>query len=66
MPNFWNSNGLVKGLIPAGKPCPFYANCGLNKDNCPSPSRQKECDFSCGAARAHSLCMRNNKGNTND
>lgn len=52
---YCNSNGLVDGNIPAGKPCPFLDECGLRFDRCPTPDKPKEVDFSCAAARLFSL-----------
>jgi hypothetical protein len=51
-----NSNGLVNGNIPKGTACPFIADCGLSTSNCPTKDKTKDCDFSCAAARAWSLC----------
>lgn len=50
-----NSNGLVHGNIPAGKPCPFIGDCGYRNEGCPSESALKPHPFSCGAARLHSM-----------
>lgn len=63
MSHYNNSNGLVKGLIPAGKSCPFLIECNstlMEKGRCPTTTKPKEVAFSCGFARAYALI--NNKG----
>lgn len=58
MKDFRNSNGLVNGKIPAGKPCPFYKECEIIGDNCPTDDKVKPNDFSCGCARAFNITRR--------
>lgn len=52
-----NSNGLVNGNIPKGQPCPFHVNCKMGNERCPVEGNTKEVDFSCAAARAHSMVV---------
>lgn len=54
MLDYLNLNGLVDGLIPVGKPCPFTLECELSTPFCPNGSNKNN-DFSCAAARAFSL-----------
>ena len=56
-----NSNGLVNGRIPAGKPCPFETECKLKMERCPTKDSLKTVDFSCAAARAHSIIKNSEK-----
>jgi hypothetical protein len=44
-------NKLVKGLIPAGQPCPFFNRCNYAQTNCPNDKLLKESPFSCKQAR---------------
>lgn len=53
--DFRNANGLINGLIPKGKPCPFKKECALSNERCPTKDNLKEVDFSCAAARAFSI-----------
>lgn len=53
--SYLNANGLVAGNIPAKTACPFLAQCAMRNERCPSESVTKDNDFSCAAARAHSL-----------
>lgn len=53
--DFRNKHGLVNGLIPKGKPCPFKKQCALSNERCPTKDNPKEVDFSCAAARAFSM-----------
>jgi hypothetical protein len=58
MTNFWNSNGLVKGKIPKGTGCPFYAKCNttlVKSLRCPTTEAPFDNDFSCAFARGMSL-----------
>lgn len=58
--HYYDSNGLVDGEVPAGKPCPYLDACGLRNDNCPSEERgnlRMEHGFSCACARAISLML---------
>lgn len=55
MINYYNANGLERGLIPPGHPCPFIGKCGRRDDRCPSESHPKTCYFSCALARGFSL-----------
>jgi hypothetical protein len=50
-----NTNGLVAGRIPKNTPCPFEAECKLKMERCPTKDSLKQVDFSCAAARAHSI-----------
>lgn len=50
-----NTNGLVDGLIPAGKPCPWALQCRMRMDRCPTKEKLREVDFSCAAARLFSI-----------
>ena len=62
--DFYNSNGLEDGRIPAGKECPFLAECRIRNDNCPSEARgnvRHEHAFSCGGARAISIAKESQK-----
>lgn len=52
-----NTNGLVHGDIPAGKPCPFHATCPRLDERCPTPEKLKPHPFSCGLARLHSIIL---------
>lgn len=54
MIDYLNLNGLVDGLIPVGKACPFLSECELATSFCPNGSN-RNVDFSCAAARALSL-----------
>jgi len=49
-----DTNGLVRGRIPAGNPCPFLAECQWKVEGCPTPSNLKPGPYSCAAARMHS------------
>lgn len=53
--HYLNSFGLVNGKIPAGQSCPFISKCKMKNGQCPSKNNIKENDYSCAAARAHSL-----------
>ena len=55
MPDYLNSNGLVRGLIPPRTPCPFFEECGRREDRCPNEINLKEHHFSCALARLHSI-----------
>jgi len=56
--SFLDSNGLVDGNIPKGKPCPFLNKCGLRNERCPTEEKpNNEFNYSCAAARAWSLCV---------
>jgi hypothetical protein len=61
MKDYVNTNGLVHGNIPAGKPCPFEDDCKVKMNRCPTKDSLKTVDFSCAAARAHSL-IKNSEG----
>lgn len=50
-----NENGLVNGLIPAGKPCPWWSKCSMKVARCPSESNPKVVDYSCALARLNSV-----------
>lgn len=50
-----NTNGLVDGYIPIGKPCPFLEKCGRRDDRCPTEEKPKLVLYSCAAARAWSM-----------
>lgn len=52
---YLNSNGLVDGKIPAGEKCPFLRECELACSRCPGFRDVKPVDYSCAAARAHSI-----------
>jgi hypothetical protein len=52
--DYLNSNGLIDGNIPKGKPCPWLSQCELRDSNCPTGTNKNN-DFSCGCARAFSL-----------
>ena len=54
MLDYLNLNGLIDGLIPVGKACPFTSECELSTPFCPNGSNKNN-DFSCAAARAFSL-----------
>ena len=54
MLDYLNLNGLIDGLIPVGKACPFTLECELGTPFCPNGSNKNN-DFSCAAARAFSL-----------
>lgn len=55
MSDYSNNNGLVAGLIPAGKPCPFLDKCKFKVHTCPGvDDKVKPVNFSCAAARLHS------------
>lgn len=66
-PDYLNANGLVQGLIPEGKGCPFLSQCGLKNERCPTEEKPvpptaysevwKMVGYSCGAARAHSMVI---------
>ena len=65
---FLNQNGLVDGLIPAGKECPFKDTCVLSQGNWngkidlapeKAPCKRPHCmdkNFSCASARGFSIC----------
>lgn len=55
MNDFRNANGLIAGLIPAGKPCPFLDRCKFRVHSCPTEEKPKVNNFSCAAARAFSI-----------
>lgn len=57
MSDYHNANGLVGGKIPAGVACPFKKVCQMANESCPSKSNLKSVDYSCAAARAHSLIL---------
>lgn len=48
-------NGLVDGNIPAGKPCPWWGNCSMKVEGCPSDKNLKPRAFSCALARLNSI-----------
>lgn len=50
---------LVNGLILAGTPCPYHADCKLKKETCPSDSSLRERDMSCGLARLNYMIEQN-------
>lgn len=52
-----NAGGLVGGMIPAGKACPFLKNCSMKNGTCPTKTVTKPVDFSCAAARAHAMLL---------
>jgi hypothetical protein len=54
---FLNSNGLVDGRIPAGKPCPFASDCTVYNERCPSKENDnmRTVPMSCAIARAFSI-----------
>lgn len=54
--SYLDDNGLVNGDIPKGKACPFLNKCGFKVERCPTKENPKNCDYSCAAARAWSLC----------
>ncbi len=55
MSDYLNANGLVDGNIPAGNACPFAGNCTMQNERCPTDGNTKPNDYSCGAARLHSI-----------
>lgn len=61
--DYYNANGLVNGEVPAKTQCPFWDNCGLRTDNCPSHENQnlRPHGFSCAAARGFSLIKQSKK-----
>lgn len=50
-----NANGLIGGKVPAGKPCPFAAECSMINNHCPTDDELKDAPYSCATARMHSL-----------
>ena len=52
--DYMNANGLVRGKIPEGQPCPFIDVCKLRVAQCPSKDNLKTTAYSCAAARLHS------------
>lgn len=55
MSEYLNKNGLQKGLIVAGTPCPFLDRCKFKVHTCPGvDGKTKPNHFSCAAARLHS------------
>lgn len=52
---YLDCNGLVNGLIPKGKPCPFLDRCKLVNERCPSESHQPPGNYSCASARLWSI-----------
>lgn len=54
MRRYLSVNGLVHGLIPAGKACPFLDKCKFKVHTCPTEEKPKSNHFSCAAARLHS------------
>jgi len=50
-----NANGLVEGKVPAGKACPFIAECSMLNDQCPTDDEPTSEPYSCATARMHSL-----------
>ena len=60
MSKYLDTNGLVKGLIPAGQPCPFLSKCNFKVHTCPGvDGKMKPNNFSCAAARLHSMVEEN-------
>jgi len=60
--SYLDSNGLVDGKIPQGKPCPFLTECKMMlADRCPSESHQPPGPYSCGAARLWSITIQARK-----
>ena len=60
--DFRNSNGLLDGLIPKGKECPFKEVCRMRHSGpsqCHHLGVNHGVDFSCGAARAYSMIKLN-------
>lgn len=63
MKHFLDDNGLVDGNIPKGQACPFLQKCGLRVDGCPTKEKPNNLhNYSCAAARAHSLCRQQENG----
>lgn len=56
--NYLNENGLVDGKIPSGKACPFIDTCTWKNERCPSATQTKPNDYSCAAARLHSIAKK--------
>lgn len=57
MPSINNNGGLVDGRIPAGQACPFLDICTMRSSTCPTTQATKTVNFSCAAARAHSMLL---------
>lgn len=56
MGKYLDTNGLIKGMIPAGRACPFLSKCNFKVHTCPGvDGKMKAGNFSCAAARLHSL-----------
>jgi hypothetical protein len=53
--DYFNSNGLINGRVPAGHACPFFAECKMANESCPTKTSLKEEDYACATARMHSL-----------
>lgn len=47
--------GLIRGLIPAGVPCPYDHRCPTNSQHGCRRNLNMAGNFSCGAARAYEL-----------
>lgn len=52
--SYLDENGLVDGNIPAGKPCPWWGQCSMKVDRCPSSTNLKTNAYSCALARLNS------------
>ena len=60
--DYHNKNGLVRGKVPSGVPCPFVKRCSSVSERCPTAEHLLEHEFSCARARLMSLCIEIKEG----